>query len=78
MSSMRGAGTQAISEVLVDGLRNRLSGIAPGSEGRVVAAGTFAQRVVAAAFPDLTPAHSTFHTRRSTSGTGWRTRHCQI
>lgn len=55
MSSMRGAGTQAISEVLVDGLRKRLSGVAPGFEGRVVAAGNFAQRVVAAAFPDLTP-----------------------
>ena len=55
MSSMRGAGTQAISEVLVDGLRKRLSGAAPGFEGRVVAAGNFAQRVVAAAFPDLTP-----------------------
>jgi hypothetical protein len=55
MSSMRGAGTQAISEVLVHGLRKRLSGVAPGFEGRVVAAGTFAQRVVAAAFPDLTP-----------------------
>ena len=55
VSSMRGAETRAISEVLVDGLRNRLSGVATGSEGRVVAAGTFAQRMVAAAFPDLTP-----------------------
>jgi hypothetical protein len=55
MSSMRGAGKQAISEALVDGLRKRLSGVAPGFEGRVVAAGTLAQRVVAAAFPDLTP-----------------------
>lgn len=55
LSSMRGGGTRAISEVLVDGLRHRLSGVATGSEGRVVAAGTFAQRMVAAAFPDLTP-----------------------
>jgi hypothetical protein len=46
------AGKQAISEVLVDGLRKRLSGVAPGFEGRVVAAGTLAQRVVAATFPD--------------------------
>lgn len=55
LSSMRGTGTRAISEVLVDGLRHRLSGVATGSEGRVVAAGTFAQRMVASAFPDLTP-----------------------
>lgn len=55
MSSMRGAGAQAISEVLVDGLRKRLSGVMLDSEGRVVAAGIFAQRVLAAAFPDLTP-----------------------
>lgn len=55
MSSMRGTGVQAIAEVLVDGLRKRLSGVASGIEGRVVAAGTFAHRVVAAALPDLTP-----------------------
>ena len=55
MSSMRGAAAQAISEVLVDGLRKRLSGITLGFEGRVVAAGILAQRVVAAAFPDLMP-----------------------
>lgn len=55
LSSMRGAETRAISEVLVDGLRHRLSDVETGSEGRVVAAGTFAQRMVAAAFPDLTP-----------------------
>jgi hypothetical protein len=55
MSSMRGAGAQAISEVLVDGLRKRLFGVAPGFEGRVVAAGNFAHRAVAAALPDLTP-----------------------
>jgi hypothetical protein len=55
LSSMRGTETRAISEVLVDGLRHRLSGVATGSEGRVVAAGTFAQRMVAAAYPDLTP-----------------------
>ena len=55
LSSMRGAETRAISELLVDGLRHRLSGVATGSEGRVVAAGAFAQRMVAAAFPDLRP-----------------------
>lgn len=56
MSSMRGVGIHAISEVLVDGLRTRLSGVVPGAEGRVVAAGNLAQRVLDAAFPDLTPA----------------------
>ena len=55
LSSMRGAETRAISELLVDGLHHRLSGVATGSEGRVVAAGAFAQRMVAAAFPDLRP-----------------------
>lgn len=55
MSSMRGTGEQAIAEVLVDGLRKRLSAVDLGFEGRVVAAGTFAQRAVAAALPDLTP-----------------------
>ena len=55
MSSVRGAQARKISEVLVDGLRARLSGIAPGIEGRVVAAGAFAQRAVAAALSDLTP-----------------------
>jgi hypothetical protein len=52
---MGGGVTRAITEVLVDGLRNRLSGVATRSEGRVVAAGIFAQRMVAAATPDLTP-----------------------
>ena len=56
VSSMRGPRVREISEVLVDGLRARLSGVATGSEGRVVAAGAFAQRMVAAALPDLTPA----------------------
>jgi hypothetical protein len=55
ISSIQGAETRAISEVLVDGLRHRLSGVATGHESRVVAAGTFAQRMVAAAFPDLRP-----------------------
>jgi hypothetical protein len=55
LSSMRGTRKRAISEVLVDGFRRRLSGVATDSEGRVVAAGTFAQRMVAAACPDLTP-----------------------
>jgi hypothetical protein len=55
LSSMRGAETRAISELLVDGLRHRLSGVVTGSEGRVVAAGAFSQRMVAAAFPDLRP-----------------------
>ena len=55
MSSMRGAGERAIAEVLVDGLCKRLLAVDLGVEGRVVAAGTFAQRVVAAALPDLTP-----------------------
>jgi hypothetical protein len=57
VSSMRGAQTRAISGVLVDGLRKRLSDVATGFEGGVVSAGTFAQRMVAAAFPDLTPLH---------------------
>ena len=55
MWSMRGTGVHAIAEVLVDGLRERLSRVAPGVEGRVVTAGTFAHRAVAAALPDLTP-----------------------
>ena len=55
MSSLRGTGEQSIAEVLVDGLRKRLSAVDLGAEGRVVAAGTFAQRALAAAFPDLTP-----------------------
>ena len=55
ISSMRGAETRAISEVLVDGHRSRLSSVATRSEARVVAAGTFAQRMVAGASPDLTP-----------------------
>lgn len=55
VSSIRVAETRAVSEHLVDGLRHRLSRIATGSEGRVVAAGAFAQRMVAAAFPDLRP-----------------------
>ncbi len=55
MSSVRGAGEQAIAKILVDGLRKRLSAVDLGVEGRVVAAGTFAQRAVAAALPDLTP-----------------------
>jgi hypothetical protein len=55
MASMRGAEARKVSEVLVDGLRERLSGIALGADGRVVAAGAFAQRAVAAALPDLTP-----------------------
>lgn len=48
---MRGGEIRAISEVLVDSLNKRFSGV----EGRVAAARTFAQRVVAAAFPDRTP-----------------------
>lgn len=55
VSSMRVAETRAVSEHLVDGLRRRLSRIATGSDGRVVAAGAFAQRMVDAAFPDLRP-----------------------
>jgi hypothetical protein len=55
MSSLRGSGERAIAETLVDGLRKRLSAVDLGVEGRVVAAGTFAQRAVAAAFPDLKP-----------------------
>ena len=55
MSSLRGTGEQAIAGVLVDGLRKRLSAVDCGVEGRVVAAGTFAQRAVVAALPDLTP-----------------------
>jgi len=55
LSSLRGARKQAIAEVLVTGLRTRLSAVDPDVDGRVVAAGAFAQRAVAAAFPDLTP-----------------------
>lgn len=55
VSAMRVAETRAVSEHLVDGLRHRLSRIDTGSDGRVVAAGAFAQRMVAAAFPDLRP-----------------------
>ena len=55
ISSLRGSGERAIAETLVDGLRKRLSAVDLGVEGRVVAAGTFAQRAVAAAFPDLKP-----------------------
>lgn len=55
LASMRGVEARAISELLVKGLRHRISDVAMGSEGRVVAAGTFAQRMVAAASPDLMP-----------------------
>ena len=55
ISSVRSAEARAIFEVLVEGLRRRCSGAATNSDGRLVAAGTFAQRVVTAALPDLTP-----------------------
>lgn len=55
LSSMRGDEKRAISELLVEGLRHRLPSVASGSEGRIVAAGAFAQRMVPAAFPDLRP-----------------------
>jgi len=54
ITAMRGGEVRAISELLVDGLRKRLS-LATGPESRVVAAGAFAQRMLAAAMPDLTP-----------------------
>lgn len=54
VSSMRGAQARAVSEALVVGLGKRLSEIAVRPEGRVVSAGAFAQRIVAAALPDLT------------------------
>ena len=54
-SSMRGAEARAMSELLLAGFRHRLSDVADGFDGRVVAAGAFAQRMVAAAIPDLLP-----------------------
>ncbi|MCV0384717.1 MAG: hypothetical protein K5799_14945 [Erythrobacter sp.] len=55
MCAMRDPAARVIAEVLVNGLRQRLSAVDRGVDGRVVAAGTFAQRVVAAALPDLSP-----------------------
>lgn len=55
VSSMRGPGARAIAEALVNGLYERLSAVDRGVDGRVVAAGAFAQRMVAAALPDLSP-----------------------
>ena len=55
MSAMRGPGALEIAEALVNGLRQRLSAVDRGVDGRVVAAGAFAQRAVAAALPDLSP-----------------------
>lgn len=52
---MRGAETQRIAQVLVDGLRERLADVVSGTNGQVVGAGTFAQRMVSAAIPELTP-----------------------
>jgi hypothetical protein len=57
VSSMRGAQARAVSEALVVGLGKRLSEVGTCPEGRVVSAGAFAQRMVAAASPDLTSLH---------------------
>lgn len=54
VSSMRGVEARMISELLARGLRDRLSRVAD-TENRVVAAGSLAQRMVAAALPDLQP-----------------------
>jgi hypothetical protein len=55
LSSIRATETRAVSQLLAEGLRHRLAGVATGSQARVVAAGAFAQRMVAAAYPDLRP-----------------------
>ena len=53
VSSMRAHEPRTMTEHLVVGLRDRLSKLAAAEGNRVVAAGIFAQRVVAAASPDL-------------------------
>jgi hypothetical protein len=53
VSSMRGHEPRAVTEQLVVGLRDRLSELATTEGSQVVAAGIFAQRVMAAASPDL-------------------------
>ena len=51
--SMRGHEPRALTEDLVTALRDRLSKLAMAEGGQVVAAGIFAQRLTAAASPDL-------------------------
>lgn len=55
LSSMRAVETQRVSQLLAEGLCHRLAGVATCPQARVVAAGAFAQRLVAAAYPDLLP-----------------------
>jgi hypothetical protein len=55
LSSIRATETRAVSQLLAEGLRHRLAGVVTGSKARVVAAGAFAQRMIAAAYPDLRP-----------------------
>lgn len=57
VSSMRGPQARAVSEALGVGLGERLSEVPACPESRVVSAGAFAQRMVAAALPDLTALH---------------------
>ncbi|MFZ2511879.1 MAG: hypothetical protein WAW85_12435 [Gordonia sp. (in: high G+C Gram-positive bacteria)] len=51
ISSMRSGDAKAVAEVIVKGLRDRLEALAAGNDRRVVAAGAFAQGMVAA-LPD--------------------------
>jgi hypothetical protein len=55
VSSMRGTEARAVTEHLVGALGDRLSKLATTGGSHVVAAGIFAQRVMAAASPDLLP-----------------------